>query len=49
MFGDVQDITVDGTTKKAAVVTITANDLNTKLNAEGSAVKGYAVTKTNRV
>lgn len=44
--GDVQDITVDGTTKKAAVVTITANDLNTKLNAEGSGVKGYAVTKT---
>ena len=47
--GDVQDITVDGTTKNSAVVTITANDLNTKLNAEGSGVKGYAVTKTNIV
>lgn len=44
--GDVQDVTSDGTTKKAAVVTITANDMNTKLNAEGSGVKGYAVTKT---
>ena len=34
------------TTTKYAVVTVTANDLNTKLNAEGSGVAGYAVTTT---
>ena len=34
------------TTNKCAIVTVTANDMNTKLNAEGSGVAGYAVTTT---
>lgn len=41
--GTTQDTT---STKKCSVVTVTANDMNTKLNAEGSGVAGYAVSTT---
>lgn len=37
------------TTNKCAIVTVTANDMNTKLNAEGSGVAGYAVTTTQNL
>lgn len=37
---------VTGATQKTAILTVTANDMNTTLNAEGSGVAGYALTKT---
>ena len=41
--------TITNITKNEKTITIEANDINTKLNKEGSGIKGYAISKTKEV
>ena len=41
--------TITNITKNEKTITIEANDINTKLNKEGSGIKGYAISKSKEV